>query len=185
MVKWNYKIKGDFMRINPLIIVVISILLFILTACSETSNLHNETEIKDVTPITDLEHTDNFQEGALEHILEGELNRKGKAVGFHYDRLPTKKGEIIDGTKTSANEHGVYEAKVIIEGVKKTSNQGYSTFFPDDWDTQEVIDAINEAYENRVRMTGNTYEGLTREGIIIRMYLNEEEKIISAFPIYE
>ncbi len=69
--------------------------------------------------------------------------------------------------------------------VEKTSNEGNSTFFPDDWDTQEVVDAINEAYENRIFITGNTYEGLTDEGMMIRMYLNDQNKIISAFPIYE
>lgn len=164
-------------------ISIISFLFIFITACAETS-IHDEGD-KHVTPISELEHIDIFQQGALEHILEGELNQKGRAVGFHYDRLPTKKGEIVVGTKTKENEFGVYEAKVIIEGVEKTSNEGNSTFFPDDWDTQEVVDAINEAYENRIFITGNTYEGLTDEGMMIRMYLNDQNKIISAFPIYE
>lgn len=184
MVKWNYVCEGDFMRYTVKVFFI-TILMIIFSACSEINTVQNESELNEVTPISELENISYFQFGALEHILEGELNRKGKAVGFHYDRLPTKKGEIIEGTKTEENELGVYEAKVKVEGVRKTSNQGYSTFFPDDWDTQDVIDAINEAYENRVHVTGNTYEGLTKDGMIIRMYLNEEEKIISAFPIYE
>src|SRR5699024_7371985 len=117
----------------------------------------------DVTLIDELTETDYFRKGALEHILEGELNRRGQAVGFHYDQLPTKKGEIISGTETDINEFGIYEAKVIVSDIEKTSNQGMSTFFPDVWDTQDVIDAINEAYEERVFISGNTYEGLTAE----------------------
>lgn len=159
----------------------------IFTACDLLDEIIDETsstEQESVTPITELEHTDYFRTGALEHILEGELNRKGQAVGFHYDRLPTKKGEIVIDTKTMPNEYGIYEAKVIVSDVEKTSNSGISTFFPDHWDTQDVIDAINEAYEGKTFISGNTYEGVTEEGIVIRMYLDDQEKIISAFPIY-
>lgn len=137
-----------------------------------------------VTPIEELQHVEYFRNGALEHILEGELNRHGQAVGYHYDQLPTKKGEIKSGTKSDLNEFGVYQAKVTVSGVEKTSNRGMSTFFPDEWDTQHVIDAINEAYDNRIFISGNAYEGLTDEGIIIHMYLDNNDKIISAFPIY-
>ncbi|HLR42639.1 MAG TPA: EndoU domain-containing protein, partial [Pseudogracilibacillus sp.] len=135
--------------------------------------------------LENLVDTENFRPNALEHILEGELNGKGQAVGFHYDHLPTKKGEIIAGTETELDEHGVFEAEVSVEGVEKTSNRGRSTFFPDDWDSQDVVDAINEAFENKEFINGNTYEGLTEEGIIVRMYLDNNDKIISAFPVYE
>lgn len=168
-------------------LLAISAILFLFAACAgiEPMNQDASVEQTDVTLISELQNTENFQRDALEHILEGELNKKGHAVGFHYDKLPTKKGEIIKGTKTVPNELGVYEAKVVVSGVEKTSNRGYSTFFPDNWDTQEVVDAINNAYENKVFISGNTYEGLTSDGMIIRMYLNQEDKIISAFPIYE
>lgn len=161
----------------------------LLYGCSALDELLGDTNeaniVQDVTPIEALEYTDNFRPNALAHILEGELNRKGQAVGFHYDHLPSKKGEILEGTKTASDEHGVYEAEVMVEEVEKQSNKGKSTFFPDDWDSQDVIDAINEAYDEREFIQGNTYEGLTEEGIIIQMYLDDNEKIISAFPVYE
>lgn len=134
--------------------------------------------------IGDLRQTENFRPGALEHILEGELNARGQAVGFHYDGLASKKGEIIEGTETSPNEYGVFEAEITVDGVKKESNRGRSSFFPDEWDAQEVVDAINEAYETKQFISGNTYEGLSDSGVIIRMYLDNNEKIISAFPLY-
>ena len=129
-------------------------------------------------------NTDYFRDGALEHILEGELNGRGQAVGFHYDGLPTKKGEVIAGTETEPNEYGIYEAKVEVSGVEKASNSGKSSFFPDEWNAQQVVDAINEAYDDRNFMTGNTYEAFTSEGVLISMYLDQNDKIISAFPIY-
>lgn len=167
--------------------------LFLLFGCAalldellaDNDEDHFTTNEEIVTPLSEVTGTDIFQKGALEHILEGELNRKGSAVGFHYDRLPSKKGEIIEGSQSGEDEHGVYEAEVKVSGVEKTSNRGRSTFFPDDWDTQDVVDAIHEAYDNREFLQGNTYEGLTDEGIIIQMYLNNNDQIISAFPVYE
>ncbi|GAA0086279.1 hypothetical protein UT300007_27180 [Clostridium sp. CTA-7] len=38
-------------------------------------------------------NTGNFKNGALEHVLEGELNASGKTVGFHYEGMPNSKGE--------------------------------------------------------------------------------------------
>lgn len=175
--------------LKGLLLIISSMLL--LVGCNimdsvfqETATENNQVSDEEVTALTALTHTENFQNRALAHILEGELNKKGNAVGFHYERLPSKKGEVIAGSETKANEYGVYEAKVIVSGVSKTSNQGKSTFFPKTWDSQDVVDAINEAYEAREFKNGNTYEGVTKEGMVISMYLNNQEKIISAFPIY-
>ena len=171
---------------NALIILLIAI---VLTSCdlSIVDELLDDSsqEQGEITLIDDLQDVDYFRQGALAHILEGELNGKGQATGFHYDHLPTKKGEIIDGTETPSDKNGVYEAQVKVEEVEKTSNRGFSTFFPDTWDTQDVVDAINEAYDTKEHLTGNTYEGLTDEGISVQMYLDQENKIISAFPVYE
>ncbi|HLR72383.1 MAG TPA: EndoU domain-containing protein [Pseudogracilibacillus sp.] len=172
-------------RIN--IMVFIFLFAFTLVGCGLNDIYLGEedSKITAVTPITELTYTEHFRQNALEHILEGELNKQGEAVGFHYAQLPTRNGEVIEETETEEDDHGIYEAKVIVSEIEKTSNGGKSTFFPDHWDSQDVVDAINEAYDNRTFISGNTYEGLTEEGIIIRMYLDTSEKIISAFPIYE
>lgn len=156
-----------------------------LDLLGEDDGQAGESGQQEVTDIDDLTDTDHFRHGALEHILEGEINRKGQAVGFHYSRLPSKKGEILDGTETDPDEQGVYEAQVEVEGVAKKSNRGFSTFFPDEWDSQDVVDAINEAYEASEWLSGNTYQGLSKDGVTIQMYLDEQERIISAFPVYE
>lgn len=187
--KYNYKLVklGSVILSYKLKYVLLSLLsLFLLMSCSiEDDLVQSETNEQKVTPLTELVETENFKSNALEHILEGELNYKGQAVGFHYSQLESKKGEIIDNSQTELDENEVYEAKVRIKDVNKTSNNGKSTFFPDDWDTQDVVDAINEAYDNRTHINGNTFEGLTAEGIIVRMYLTEQNQIISAFPVYE
>ena len=163
---------------------IIALLLF--TGCNdfdfstETNNAPGE-----VTPIEELQDTDHFLPSALDHILKGEINRKQQAVGYHYEGMPDANGEVIEGTESAEDDQGVYEAKVVVDDIEKKSNQGKSTFFPEDWDSQDVVDAINEAYDARAHVNGNTYEGLTDEGITVRMYLTDDEKIISAFPQYE
>ena len=125
--------------------------------------------------IKDLKNTDNFRDSALEHILEGEINKRGKAVGFHYEGFPTTKGSVIEGTKSTPDNLGLYTGKVEVSGVPKISNGGQSTFFPENWTAQDVVDAINEAFTNKefVQGTRNTYRGKTVSGLKIEMYIDD------------
>ncbi|UJA30819.1 EndoU domain-containing protein [Clostridium sporogenes] len=141
------------------------------------------SEISHVKSIADLKNTENFRNSALNHILEGEINRSNMAVGYHYEKFPTSKGKIIEGTKSSPNDLGVYTGKVQVDGVIKKAK---SSFFPEEWSPQEVIDAINEAYNNKqfVKGTKNTFRGKSVSGLKIEMYIDNKGKIISAFPKY-
>lgn len=154
------------------------------TPDDNSGDVQKNSQSTNITTIADLHDTAYFRDGALIHIFEGEVNGQGDAVGFHFDGLPTKKGNVIQGTETNPNPLGVYEAKVEVDGTAKTSNSGKSTFFPKEWDAQQVVDAINQAYDEKTKVSGNTYEGLTSDGIVIRMYLDQQDRIISAFPTY-
>ena len=144
-------------------------------------------EVKTYTmdDLANLNHTENFTDKSKIHIFEGDINKRGQSGGYHYDMVEGTSGNIIEGTKGPAlNDAGIYEAKVEVNGIPKKANGGYSTFFPDRMSPQEVVDAINEAYETRVfdANSRNTYEGISKNGIKITMYLDSEQKIISAFP---
>ncbi len=78
----------------------------------------------------------------------------------------------------------MYKAQVEVNGTPKTANGGFSSFFPDNMRPQEVVDSINEAYSNCALKPGtrNTYQGVTKSGLQIEMFLNQDGKIISAFP---
>lgn len=130
-----------------------------------------------------LKNTDNFLESAIEHIFEGQINASGNATGYHYDKIEDSAGKIVPGTKTTPNALGVYEAKVEVSGVAKSSNGGYSTFFPDAMSPQQVVDAINEAYADRQWIRSNIYIGTSKGNMDIEMYLTDDNKIISAFPV--
>ena len=129
-----------------------------------------------------LKRTGNFKESAINHIFEGEVNKKGKAVGYHYENIRNSAGQVIKGSREKPNKSGAYAGKVKVNDIPKTANKGRSTFFPKSMSPQQVIDAINEAYANRVFIRGNTYEGTSRSGMEIMMFIDKNGKIISAFP---
>ena len=132
-----------------------------------------------------LTGTSNFAKNTLNHIFNGNINSKGKATGYHYNNRSDSKGSIIEGTQSKTDKHGVFKAQVKVDGVKKN---GFSSFFPSDWSPQEVVDAINTAYDYALADSDNP-EGELWIGycndLEIDMYLNDSKKITTAFPVYE
>ncbi|MDU4727981.1 MULTISPECIES: minor capsid protein [Clostridium] len=131
-----------------------------------------------------LKHTENFaSKYTLKHIFEGELNlrnpRRPKAVGFHLESMPTRKGSIIEDTRSLKDKNGVYEARVIISGVAKLAK---STFFPISMTPQQIVNAINEAYSNKIMSKRGEYIGITSAGLRIGMYIDSNGKITTAYP---
>ena len=73
--------------------------------------------------LANLKHTENFTEKSKIHIFEGDINKKGRAGGYHYDMVEGTSGNIIEGTKGPAlNDAGIYEAKVEVNGTLKKAN---------------------------------------------------------------
>ncbi|MHA2960521.1 EndoU domain-containing protein [Priestia megaterium] len=118
----------------------------------------------------------------VEHVFHGQINRRGKAVGYHHESMMGggKIVEIID----PPDSRGIYRAKISVKGINKTP---LSTFFPKEWNKAQVLNEINEAYENKriINRQSGLYAGRTSNGLTIRMYINSEGKIDTAFPIRE
>ena len=142
----------------------------------------NEYTVDDLEDLVNLEH---FRESTIEHIFLGTINDEGKATGYHYNGIKDSSGEIIPGTESEPDSYGVYTAKVRVNGKNKSGNKGYSSFFPDYMSPQDVIDAINEAYDNKQKIGDNLYAGLTNDGMEIDMALNKKGIIITAYPVKE
>lgn len=135
--------------------------------------------------IKNLQNTGHFAKKTLAHIFDGSINSKGNATGYHYTQVTDSKGEVIEGTESQKDRHGVFTAKVKVNGVKKN---GFSSFYPEDWTPQEVVDAINEAYEDAISDTSNPHGELWigySGDLEINMYLDSNKRITTAFPIYE
>ena len=149
------------------------------SASSRASGSYTMADVKK------LKNTGHFAKNTLEHIFDGTINSKGKATGYHYDGISDSKGSISAGTESKPDEHGVYTAKVEVDGVKKN---GFSSFYPDDWTPQQVVDAINEAYDyatsSKGIRDGDLWIGYAGD-LEINMYLNNSKQITTAYPIYE
>lgn len=135
--------------------------------------------------IKKLKNTENFAKNTLEHIFDGTINGKGKATGYHYTKVSDSKGKIIDGTRSDTDENGVFTGKVEVSGIKKN---GFSSFYPESWTPQQVVDAINTAYNEAIsnpsNPKGSLWIGYCGD-LEIDMYLNSNKKITTAFPVYE
>lgn len=142
-----------------------------------------------------LKNTGLFESGLINHIFEGVVNEKRKskgknrkklvveATGFHSECIKNHAGKIIEGTRSKPDSHGVYTGLVSINGVAK-KKPGTSTFFPRIWKPQQIVNAINEAYKNKVKAGEREYVG-TSHGIKIKIWIGSNGKIASAYPIKE
>lgn len=152
---------------------------------SQTSEEASVTVTYTMADIARLNNTDYFAKGTLEHIFDGTINKKGNATGYHYTMVSDSKGEIIEGTRSSSDKNGVFTAKVKVSGKKKN---GFSSFYPESWTPQQVVDAINTAYEEAVsdplNSSGSLWIGHSGN-IEIDMYLDSSRKITTAYPVYE
>ncbi|KAF0246120.1 MAG: hypothetical protein FD167_3483, partial [bacterium] len=75
----------------------------------------------------------------LEHVFHGKINKRNKAVGFHYEgtKMEDVKGTKVDEiTRSVPDIHGVYTAKVQVKGLTKQAN---SSFFPESWSKSKVV----------------------------------------------
>ena len=152
---------------------------------SSSSGSHQAQTVYTMDDVKALKRTNIFADNAIEHIFDGTINSKGKATGYHYDNIDGSKGSIIPGTASKPDKNGVYTAKVEVSGVKKN---GFSSFYPDSWSPQQVVDAINEAYEDALsdksNKQGDLWIGYAGD-LEIDMYLNNKKLITTAYPIYQ
>ncbi|MCY9029130.1 T7SS effector LXG polymorphic toxin [Bacillus inaquosorum] len=121
-----------------------------------------------------------YTTGTMKHIYHGEINKRGKAVGYHHESMMG--GKIIQGTEKKPDKNGVYMAKVEVDGVKKIAD---SSFFPREWNRADVLKAIDEAYQTKKQIGSNKFRGMSASGIKIEMYLNKDGTIATAYPLYK
>jgi hypothetical protein len=116
------------------------------------------------------------------HIFEGEINRRGKPVGFH-SRPGGRDPENARVTRIAdrPNRAGVYTAEVEIR-----SNSGWlakrSTLYPDRMDRAAVIQAVLSAFQHRAG-NGEKFRGPSGQGFTIEGYF-QGGRINTAYPIY-
>ena len=121
------------------------------------------------------------------HIVDGEINRRGKAVGYHHrpNGVDAPKARLTNIVKSS-DSSGVYTG--MIEILDSTSGKWVpkgvpSTFFPDIWSKSKVISEIRAAFSNKTMIGENQWRGISNSGVIIQGYLDKVGNISTAHPI--
>ncbi len=122
----------------------------------------------------------------LRHIFYGEINRRGKPTGFH--ARPGGKdpsSSRIKKIKSKANKEGIYTADVeVYDSSQKSWKAKFSSFFPNSFSKDDVINAILNAYKKRNKAKNEPWSGPSGHGFLIQGYLNRDGKINTAFPVY-
>jgi len=116
----------------------------------------------------------------LTHIFAGEINRRGKAVGFHsrpggVDPEGSGVARVVD----PPNRLGVYTAVVWIGRRGRTK---FSSFYPDRLTRPQVIAAILAAFRHGQRR-GERFRGPSGQGFTVEGYF-QNGRIHTAYPIY-
>jgi hypothetical protein len=116
----------------------------------------------------------------LTHVFAGEINRRGKPVGFHSrpggsDPWGSGVVRVVD----RPDRAGVYTAVV---WIGRRGRSKFSTFYPDRLTRPQVIAAILNAYRQG-RRRGERFSGPSGRGFTIEGYL-QSGRISTAYPIY-
>ena len=120
----------------------------------------------------------------LWHVFEGEINRKGKPVGYHSrpngQDAPNAR---IKSKKSKPNNLGIYTAEIEIRAGHQWKGK-FSSFFPDDMSQNEVVEAILHAYSKSKDPKKQPWSGPSGHGFQIQGYTSSRGGINTAFPIY-
>lgn len=85
----------------------------------------------------------------LTHLFCGEVNRAGKAVGYHATLGDRSEGEArIERLLLPRDRHGVYAALVCRDDAPEQACKR-STLFPDELSQAQVLAVVLQAYEQR------------------------------------
>lgn len=122
----------------------------------------------------------------LEHIFEGEVNKRGKPVGFHSrpggkDPSGARVVRIVEGP----NQAGVYVADVEIRNDSGRWLKKRSTFYPDRLSREEVVAAVLHAWNQRAKGRNNPFRGPSGEGFEIEGRPLDGGDINTAYPIFD
>jgi hypothetical protein len=119
------------------------------------------------------------------HLFQGEINRRGKPVGFHArpgGRNPAaaRVVRIVE----RPNRRGVYTAEVEIKNGEGRWLRKGSTFFPDGMDRAAVLAAVLNAYRSRTMGGADKFRGPSGKGFTIEGWLLDDGRINTAWPVY-
>lgn len=161
------------MRKRPIVPVVLAVLAVLSLLLPPAGADRRAPALSDTRPPVNLTH-----------IFEGEINRKGRPVGFHArpgGRNPA--GARLVRIVDRPNRLGVYTAEVEIRTHDGRWLQKRSTFYPDRMSREEVVAAILNAYRRRTTGDSEKFRGPSGLGFTIEGWY-QNGRINTAYPIF-
>jgi Bacterial EndoU nuclease len=137
-------------------------------------------------PSLDAEWSDTDPAINLEHVFEGQINRRGKPVGFHArPGASNPAGARVVRRVSGPNAAGVYIAEVEIRNGSGRWLRKTSTFYPDRLRRDEVVAAILHAWNGRRNLGDGKFQGDSGKGFTIEGYTLDDGGINTAYPLYK
>ncbi len=145
---------------------------------------NNIIEIKSlIYSEVDKTYSKSFMDG-FSHITVGKISDK-ELKGVHFFNPITTR--IVERIDFDINTQ-VYSAK--IEQFNRQSKEWIpkneiTTFFPDNWSLNELFHECEFAYKNKIKKDERTFYSRTSNGILVKFIIDNNEKIITFYPILE
>ena len=159
--------------------------------------LEISTESFKSTSWVEIADVANKVKARLGHVLRIEVKGR-KFTGCHskvalddyVSKNPRTRYELRNKIMDPSGS-GVYEATPVIileDGTEiiKRNNRGRSTFFPDDWSEERILQEVEHAITNNYGKKPdkrNTYMGKSKDGKVTINFFYEEGEITSYYPI--
>jgi filamentous hemagglutinin len=123
----------------------------------------------------------------IDHILNGQINSRGNAVGGHYLRDPDVKVNQWTG---APDVNGVRTGYISVRDPntgKWIPKKAETTFFPEHWSKRQCELEVKNAFENSHPVTINgqsMWEGKSSNGITMRGYYKVDGSGATGWPVY-
>jgi hypothetical protein len=178
---------GRLTSLRPILVLLIAVLTGILTIPSTPAHAQDRAPRADTRIAIDLDH-----------ILSGEINRRGELVGLHHEPSAPKTirvdGDLcfVEFRYTSPGDDDdvrTAEVRLIDPDSRRVVREKFSTCFPVAWDAARIEQAIREAFADARSRRGiednGRWEGRTAAGVRIGGYLTRDgDAIATAYPVY-
>lgn len=167
-----------------------------LKAGSAAQALHLRQELQDLSKIApdtsrDAEYIAKTDQQVLkdnrfdmDHVLEGEINSKGNATGYHAELAADGASRIKPGAEIKYNENGTYEAPVQVWDAGKgqwVDKARDSTFFPPSWSQARIEYEVSEAFKQGT--PGTNFVKTSPSGINIQFYWDPKNQRTTFHPL--
>lgn len=132
----------------------------------------------------------------LSHIFDGDINKRGKAVGFHVrNQGRDPQNARLTQRLSGPNSRGIYTGRTAIYNPKSGAwvPKKFSTFFPDHLSRPRIIELILESFHNSRPDQRGKWRGENSDGFVIEGWLCPKKgsprcpagSVNTAYPIYQ